>query len=333
MNLNKSQGLIANKLIIALAFLLLIVFFLSYFFYALQPTFFSDFPVRVTIEKGEGFREISAKLSQNHLIRSIVVFKIYAILTGSATKIQAGVYDLASTMSVPEIVRILVSGSKNDITVQIKEGATLKDIDSILSSSSVIVAGSLVNFNFNNLANQYSFLSQANSLEGFLFPDTYSFSLNSNTEDVVKKMLGNFELKAWPLLATDPNWYQKLILASLLEKEVKSFEDKQKVADVLEKRLNRKMTLDVDATLVYSKCNGRFLTCENTLITNQDKKIDSAYNTYLKLGLTPTPISNPGLDSIKAALNPQNTPYFYYCTKLEKTIFSTNLNEHNNLCF
>jgi len=333
MNLDQSQGLIAKKLTVALLIVLVVVFLIAYFFYALQPTFASNTPVEVTITKGTSFRGISAQLSQKNLIRSIVVFKIYALLTGNATKMQAGTYELASTMSIPDIVKTLVAGSKNDVTVQITEGATLKDIDEILASSSIITSGSLVNFNFQNLANQYSFLSKVSSLEGFLFPDTYNFSINSNVEDVVKKMLNNFELKAWPLLESNPNWYQKLILASYLEKEAKNLDDQKKISGILEKRLANKMTLDVDATLVYLKCDGRFLTCKETSLSSEDKKINSDYNTYLKLGFTPTPIANPGLNSIIAALHPETTPYFYYCTKDGKTIFAKNLKDQNNQCF
>lgn len=315
--------------------LVVLVFILGigYFFYGLQPTFSSSNPVKVVIEKGDGFKKISADLSSKGLVRSIVVFKLYAFLTGSATKIQPGIYELASTMSVPEIVGFLISGGKSDVTVQIIEGATLKDIDEMLQKAEVLKNGSVASFNFQNLKERYKFLANVNSLEGFLFPDTYNFRISSNVEDVVIKMLDNFEMKAWPLLATEQRWYEKLILASYLEKEVKEYEEMQKAAGILLKRLKLKMPLQVDATLSYAKCDGKFLTCSDPKVYGEDKKIESAFNTYKYNFLTPTPISNPGEKALKAVIDFKDTDYLYYCTREGKALFSKTLAEHNKKCF
>jgi len=314
--------------------LVFFVFLIAYFFYALEPTFALNEPVLLNIEKGESFRNISAELSQQKLIRSIFVFKLYSYLTGTATKIQPGYYKLATTMSVPEIVGTLINGGGNEIVVKIIEGATLKDIDNILASSSVIKKGDLVDFNFKKLGERYSFLNEVDSLEGFLYPDTYNFYIKSDVESIVRKMLDNFELKIWPLISSYSDWYDKLILASYLEKEVKTFEERRKVADILLKRLKNKLSLDVDATLVYFKCNKEFLFCDNLILTNKDKENKHPYNTYLNIGLTPTPITNPTAQSVKAILDPEKTPYLYYCNPTTSvTIFSKNLKEHNQSCF
>lgn len=302
----------------------------AYFFYGLEPSFAVMAPARISIEKGEGFREIGAKLSQASLVKSIVVFKIYSLLTGSATKFKPGIYELAGTMSVPQIVGILTAGVRNDVTVQIPEGATIKDIDTILSGKGVIARGSLINFDFQNLFPQYQFLAGATSLEGFLFPDTYSFNLNANAADVVRTLLDTFELKAWPFLVDGKNWYDRLILASYVEREVASASDRETVAGILLKRLAIGMPLQVDATLSYAKCNGTLLTCPAVVPTGNDKKIDSPYNTYTFAGLTPTPIANPGRGAIQAALAPLSTPYLYYFSNASGTVFFSKTLQENS---
>ena len=125
--------------------------------------------------------------------------------------------------------------------------------------------------------------------------------------------------------------YQLLAIASLLEKEAPEYKDRQIIAGVLYKRLNLGIALQVDATLVYAKCAKTFLICENPKIYRSDLGIQSSYNTYLYNGLPPGPIGNPGLDSIKAALNPVKSEYLYYLSDpiTKKTIFSKDLDEHN----
>ncbi len=302
----------------------------AYFFYGLQPSFATTTPVKFVVQKGEGFKEIGAELSRNSLIRSITVFKVYSFLTGSATRFQPGIYELAGTMSVPQIVGLLRSGGVNDVTVQIPEGATVKDIDQILSSKGVIAPNALASFNFKSLSTQYQFLANASSLEGFLFPDTYNFALSSSPDDVVKKMLDTFEVKAWPLIAGEKDWYDRLTLASFLEREVSTTTDREIVAGILLRRIVLGMPLQVDATLSYAKCDGKLLTCANLVPSGADTKIASLYNTYLHTGWTPTPISNPGRNAIEAAVNPAQTSYLYYFSNASGTTFFSKTLQENN---
>ncbi len=302
----------------------------AYFFYGLQPSFATTTPVKFVVQKGEGFKEIGAELSRNSLIRSIAVFKVYSFLTGSATRFQPGIYELAGTMSVPQIVGLLRSGGVNDVTVQIPEGATVKDIDQILSSKDIIAPNALAGFNFKSLSTQYQFLANASSLEGFLFPDTYNFALNSSPDDVVKKILDTFEVKAWPLLSGEKDWYNRLTLASFLEREVSTTTDRKIVAGILLRRIALQMPLQVDATLSYVKCDGKLLTCSNVVPSGTDTKIVSPYNTYLHAGWTPTPISNPGKNAIEAAVNPQTTSYLYYFSNASGTTFFSKTLQENN---
>ncbi len=325
------MGLWSLRFLTLLGIILVLILMAAYFFYGLQPSFARNVPVTFQISKGESFRAIGARLSQESLIRSIAVFKTYSILTGNARKFQPGIYQLAGTMSIPQIVDFLVAGGKNEMTVKIVEGATLKDIDAALASSSIITAGTLLNFPFKNLAVQYPFLNNQNSLEGFLFPDTYNFELNSSSETVLRRFLDTFEVKAWPLISNQTNWYNSLILASYLEREVVSMNDRKIVAGIILKRLNLGMPLQIDATVSYAKCNQGFVDCAKPAISKDDLKIISPFNTYLNRGWTPTPIANPGREALEAALSPQTSSNLYYLSDpvSGQTIFSKTLDEHN----
>ncbi len=327
----KEMGFWSSRFLISLGVILILILAAAYFFYGLQPSYGRDNPVTFKVDKGESFRAIGARLSQESLIKSIAVFKTYSILTGNARKFQPGVYELAGTMTVPEIVNYLTAGGKNEVTVKIKEGWTLKDIDAALASLNVVTPGALTSTSFKNLAVQYPFLEGV-SLEGFLFPDTYNFSLGSSPETVLRRFLDVFEEKAWkPLLSNQRGWYDSLILASYLEREVVTTVDRRIVAGIILKRLSIGMPLQIDATVSYAKCNGGLNDCPNRFVSKDDLKNDSPFNTYTRSGWTPTPIANPGLDAVKSALSPQKTGYLYYLTdsKSGKTIFAKTLEEHN----
>lgn len=305
----------------------------SYFLYSLKATASASQSFSIIVEQGEGIKEVSSLLSQKGLIRSVAAFKLYALLSGSAHRLKPGLYQINSSFSIPEIIRILVAGPDREITVTISEGMTLKDIDFLLNKSGVIKRGALLSAAADkNLLKDYPFSSGKKSLEGLLFPDTYRFHAGSTGEVVLKKLLDNFQSKAWPSLEDNRDWYDILKIASLLEKEVPLFEDRQIVAGIIGKRIKESMAIQVDATIVYAKCDGNFLDCESRRLAKSDFNIDSPYNTYKYLGLPPTPIGNPGLAAIRAALTPQRSPYWFYLSdpKTDRTIFSKDFNEHND---
>ena len=320
------------SVLVGLGLLLLFVVTAGYFFYGLQPadagTVKSDFK----IEKGESFKSVGARLSQESLVKSITVFKMYALLSGRAQKIQPGNYELSNAMSLPEIVATITSAKRGDILLTIPEGATLRDIADALEDAGVIAKKSeLVEFPVSSLRVDYPFLARATSLEGFLFPETYYFEKNSSADVVARKMLSVFASRAWPLLSESRDWYERLILASYLEREVPEYEDRTLVAGLLLKRISLKMPLQVDATLSYAKCNGALKGCDEIRVFRSDTAIASPYNTYKRLGFSPTPIANPGEVAIRAALAPKESPYLYYLSApdTQETYFSRTLKEHN----
>ena len=272
------------------------------------------------VRYGDGFKVIAERLEEEGLIKSRSWFKIYSLITGSAHLFKPGSYELNPSMSGVQIAKALTSGPQ-DIKVIVYEGETLVDIDRKLAEAKVLDLGELKKFND----------SQSKSLEGFLFPDTYKFTQHSKVDDVVKKFLDNFKNKVGDHAGDDD--YEDLIIASIIEKEALRSQDRLVVSGVIHKRLDMGMALQIDASVVYAKCKGAFLSCDDKtrVLSSQDLKLKNPYNTYLYPGLPPTPISNPGKESIMAALNPQKSKYLYYISdpKTGRIIFSQTLDEHN----
>ncbi|KKU15522.1 MAG: Aminodeoxychorismate lyase [Candidatus Jorgensenbacteria bacterium GW2011_GWA2_45_9] len=329
---SKQKGAAGISVMAPLGAVAVLVFVIAYFFYGLQPNVRGGVVERqFSIEKGESFKNIGAELADNGIIKSKAIFNFYSLLAGKVKKFQPGVYSVSNAMSIPQVVDVLTSRVRRDVLVTIPEGLTTKDIESVLSENGVLAEGALVNYDIQKLKSDYPFLSSASSLEGFLFPDSYFFDLNSSSDAVVRRIIDNFSKKAWPILSAAADWGDRLILASFLEREVKGFEDRQTVAGILVKRIARGMPLQVDATISYAKCGGKTTNCQNIKVYRADLDYSSPYNTYKHAGWTPTPISNPGESAIKAAISPAPSPYLYYLSKPDtgETVFSRTLEEHN----
>jgi len=314
-------------------FLILIFIFLSFgiFVSFLLPKNPSSKEEKIfVVEKGDGILKIAENLQKENLIKNQFTFLIYALMKGYQKKLKAGTYLLSPSQSTPEILKKIVSGETLKIKITFPEGITQKEIDSILKEKGV-TKESILKYKVKDFKLDFDFLGSIPEdfpLEGFLFPDTYFFDYKMEAKEVIKIFLKNFEKKFDKNLRQEiknqgKDIYQILILASLLEKEVRDFEEKKIVAGILEKRLKNKIPLQVDATITY--LTGK----KTTKISAFDLEIDSPYNTYKYKGLPPTPICNPGLESIKAAIFPKETPFWYYLTTPEgKAIFSVNYEDH-----
>ena len=178
---------------------------------------------------------------------------------------------------------------------------------------------------------EFAFIPEGKSLEGFLFPDTYIFTIDATAEEIVIKMLSNFDKRVSSdmrddLAAEDRSLYEILIFASVVEGEVPSDADRGVVAGIFKNRLDIDMALQSDATIDYIKGEAEI---KHTLA---DLEIDSLYNTYKYPGLPPGPINNPSLASIEAAINPSETDYMYFLNNATtgETVFSKTFDEHIN---
>ncbi len=283
------------------------------------------------IKKGETVKSIGERLEQENIIRSKYLFYLHVREANIGQNIQAGQFVLKKSQNILEIARILTKSDKGDLVVSIIEGWKIDDIDQKLSSLNLIKKGEFVACTVNCDISDYPFLKQASSLEGYLFPDTYFINPSDfSVETFMHILLDNFEKKIREMQKEPGEGLGKyrfddvIIMASILEKEVRTDEDRSLVSGILWKRLANNWTLGADATLLYLKND------DNT-ITSKDIESDSPYNTRKNLGLPPTAISNPGLKSIASAFYPKESPYWFYLTepKTGKVIYAVTNEEHN----
>lgn len=277
----------------------------------------SDF----TINSGEPASSVAQRLQRQKLIKSAWAATLYLKVTNFENRLKPGTFRLSPNSNVSTIIDHLMAGP-TDIRVTIPEGWRREQIATRLADS----LGKSSGFN------AVDFLTQTVALEGQLFPDTYLFSQNTSTSEVIQIFTANFSKKTslHPGLVSDR---EVLILASLVEREAKLDADRPLIAGILKKRLLAGWPLQVDATVQYAldshNCARSPLSCDWWKPVF-DTSYSSPYNTYLHPDLPPGPICNPGLASIAAANTPQDSPYWYYLTGTNgQTYYAKSLSEHN----
>jgi UPF0755 protein len=288
------------RLLIAVGIVVLLLIIFIYLLFIDVP---AGYPIHsvVGVESGTGLSQISELFAERKVVRSQTLLKLAVVLIGGQRGAISGDYFLPEKLGTFGIAKKLVFGKHGlqTVKVTIPEGTNVEEMAEIFDTS-------LPGFN------KTEFVSLAKKQEGFLFPDTYFFLSNVSSKEIISTMRNNFDKKIAPLNADITAFKQTLAdvitMASYLEEEARLTETRQIVAGILWKRLLIGMPLQVDSTFQY--INGK----NSFNLTLDDLQIDSLYNTYKYKGLTPTPITNPGLDSIRAAITPKKTKYFYFLT-------------------
>lgn len=300
------------------------------------------------VDSGDSLSKVSGKLEKQGLIRSASFFKYYADFLGFSKKLQPGEYSLSQAMTVREIAEALTAGDGKPIvkTITIIPGWTVEDVANYLLKQRIIASkDSFLNkcrsakdyaayYYVNDILSGKSASNRKYVLEGYLAADTYEIYADATEEDIIKKLLSQVEaLFKEPVqlrmqeigLSMD----ETLTLASLIEKEAKKH-DFANVSAVFHNRLNKKMSLGSDVTIKY------ILGTKRMVLSAQDLKLASPYNSYTNKGLPPGPICNPSPDAIMAALYPNEDfireNILYFCSKNPDTgelHFSKTLKEHN----
>ncbi|MBQ2855478.1 MAG: endolytic transglycosylase MltG [Oscillospiraceae bacterium] len=306
-----------------------------------------DKMVTVTVYESDTMEDIIEKLHEAELIRYPGLFKLYTDLAVDEGEIKPGIWDLNTMYDYHALVNMMSPSSSRTVVenVLIPEGYTCRQIFELLEENRVCTAKDLAEYAASGELKDYWFLENVERgyeycLEGFLFPDTYDFYKNSNPRDVLEKLLDNFEFRFSEEMraqidtlnanVTDGSFgiHEVVIVASMIEKETAGNEESPRIASVIYNRLfnwgGTPAYLNIDASIVYA-LDGK------TDLTTEDLKVESPYNTYTNTGLTPGAIANPGLASLKAALNPENTNYYFYVLNPAEGVhkFSTTLDEHN----
>lgn len=271
------------------------------------------------VEKGETLYGALDKLG----IERDIFLKVYMKLKGkNSFKVEVGNYTFDGSYTLVEVLEKLKKGRDDFIKVTIPEGFTLNKIAIRLEENNIISRDDL----YEALGNVEDFYypTPDGNFEGYFFPDTYYFSQDESGESVVKRFLSRFLEKFPPEQFVDKDsFYDKLILASIIEKEAGSNDEMELVASVFHNRIRDNMRLQSCATIAY------LFDYEKDFITYKDLEIKSEYNTYRNSGLPPAPIANPGEQAIKASYNPIETNYFYFVLQENgRHHFSRTYDEH-----
>ena len=288
--------------------LVLLIWIISGFFYyqISHPAGESTQAIAISISPGATLKQISSELESHNLIRSASAFRLLANIRKKQIHIQVGEYELNQSMLPMDIEIAELLAEKISINKEkfIKE-ARSKDLIKSLNITS-------------------------DSLEGYLFPETYHFSKHTPEQKIVQAMLNTFKQRITnrnildQIQKSDMSLHEVITLASLIEKETGMNDERKHISSVFHNRLHRNMRLQTDPTVIYAieEFDGN--------IRKKDLNIDSPYNTYRYKGLPPGPIANPGIKSIVAALNPIRSNHLYFVSRKDGSHhFSSNLREHN----
>lgn len=267
-----------------------------------------------TVDKGESAKEIAAELYDKDLIVSDISFVRDVEEKELDGSLRYGSFVLTPSMTLADVVKILTTKGTGTMALIVPEGFTVDQIDARLTAQGLINAGEFKTETFNGTFD-YPFLTskttthQTTGLEGYLFPDTYFIDDASFSVDgLIKQMLDNFATKVATVTGYDASKpiASQVIMASMLEKEVRDPADLPTISGIIWKRLNADWALGIDATLLYIDSDGT--------LSADDLASDNPYNTRTNKGLPPTAICNPGLKALEAAFNPTDSDYWYYLT-------------------
>ncbi len=316
-----------RKFIIFILIVLGIYFGARFYLAFTRPNSEHNTRVQITINKGENLKTIARKLAEKNLITDSLAFQVFSRWNNFAEKYQAGDYIIPSNLTFRELAEdYLLHGKSREIKVTIPEGSTIKQIDAILAKKLLIKPG-----DFEKCTNFCDLGFRIDSLEGYLFPSTYyEDSKKFSSKKFIQRLYNTFQQQIKPyrknIAESGHTLNEIVIVASMIEREAfgDSEAEKAMIADIIWRRLAEGIPLGIDATTRYE------LNDWKRPLYNEDFAKNSPYNTRKKRGLPPTAISNPGIDSLKAAIFPRKNNYYYYLHGIDGKIhFGKTLEEHN----
>ncbi|MDR7484318.1 MAG: endolytic transglycosylase MltG [Armatimonadota bacterium] len=290
-------------------------------------------PRTVIIPPGASARQIGDRLAGVGLVRSAKTAAVVARALRVADRLHYGEYALSPSQSTVEIVRTIARGETVQHRITIPEGFTVRQIAEVLAAAGIVDRDQFLALALaggRSLPHPVLAGLPTDSLEGYLFPDTYLFTRGLPVEAVVRRFLDRLEAGVGPqtraaAAARGLSLHQLLTVASMIEREARVPDEQPVIAGVIYNRLQRGMRLEVDATVLYA------LGAHRETVTLQDLRVDSPYNTYRHPGLPPGPIANPGASAIEAAARPAAVPYLYYVLRPDgRHHFTRTLREHQD---
>lgn len=278
-------------------------------------------PIGIQIPQGANAEDIGTLLQDQGVIRSALAFRIMAQFRDIGSGIQAGRYQLSTNMPLEDVFDVLAGGPAviREVQLALVEGLELKDVASEVEEQLGIGAREFLRRATSGRYVLPPFLPRGTAtVEGFLYPETYSLRSRADADEVIRMLIGQFESEAAGLpwenartLGLSP--YEVVIVASMIEREARVEEDRAKISAVIHNRLEEGMRLEIDATVQYAMPE------PNRPLTFDDLEFPSPFNTYLHDGLPPTPIASPRAESIRAALEPADVDFLYFLVVDEET--------------
>lgn len=321
MKQNKSKTKLIISAIVFPILLFLVVF--VYLYTSIQPVASSgQEALRFIIPKGQAISVIGKRLEEAGLIKNALIFRLVVKVNDYGQNIQAGSFDISPSLSTSEIATLLTTGTQ-DVWITILEGWRAEEIAESLDTQDL------------DMFDKAEFILIAQDSEGMLFPDTYLIPREMSTQNIHSMLLNTFERKivqglAEEISASTRDFEDVLIMASLVEREARNYEQMRKVAGILWNRIDIGMALQVDATLQYVAGYNKVQQTWWAPPSAQQKALESQFNTYMHPGLPPKPIANPGYDAIKATLLPLESDDYYYIHADDGNMYTArNLEQHN----
>ncbi len=288
-----------------------------------KPTETADTPRYERFDKATALADALAKLEHDKIIRSAGAMRLYSIWRRDGGMIAAGTYSLHPGQTADEVLDSLRKPIRQ--MVRIPETNWSNRTARLLEQKDVLVAEDYEDLvkKPQEFAKVVSFPLPKNSLEGYLWPDTYDLPPMTGARNVIERQLRAFEKKVWIPLGKPKNLDRALNVASLIELEVAKDDERPIVAGIIENRLRKGIPLQLDATILFAQDRWHEPTGSDI------RKTESPYNTYKHKGLPPTPVCSPSLKSIQAALHPSRVPYFYYVAMPDgHSLFATTIKQH-----
>ena len=286
----------------------------------------------VFIPQGASFNVIARKLESEKIISNAYKFSLLVKLKGAITNLKAGEYEFTTSMNPVEVLDMMIKGQVKDYTITIPEGYNIREVATLLNNVNIIDKEEFI-----TLATDTIFTASlgidGNSVEGYLFPDTYRFTKGMTADEIIKKMVQRFNEVYSEIAFKKPTRLkmskkQIVTLASIIEKETGDISEATLISTVFHNRIRKRMRLESDPTVIYGIKNF------NGNLTRKHLLTRTPYNTYQIYGLPPGPIANPGRVSLEAAILPTSEPYLFFVSKNDGSHhFSKTLHEHNRAVY
>ena len=312
---------------IAVIFLLGILGYRAYGFLVTSPSKAESYRI-IEVEEGASYKGVTRLLEEDGLITNRFFFLLLGKVTRAERQIKPGEYALHTAMRPQEILDVLTRGKTLEYQVSIPEGYNVRQIAEVLAEEHLADPDLFLKVVEDpQVAASYGI--EGPGMEGYLFPDTYYLPKGMKPEEIVKQMFTEFQ-NVWDeeigakADALGMSMREVVTLASMIEEETGQEKERRLISAVFHNRLKRRMRLQSDPTVIYTMRNFR------GNLTRKDLMSPTPYNTYRFYGLPPGPISNPGLESLLAAVDPADVDYLYFVSKNDGThFFSKNLRDHS----